>query len=99
MNIQPITTEEISAAWSEAHDKLDRIIASEGDADGARREDWYFVEILREVILTKRQSADINKKGIKPLPDTHTIERLNCYSAIIAHNEEVVKWIRQTHTE
>lgn len=31
------------------------------------------------------------KKGIKPLPDAHTIERLNCYSVIIAHNEEVVK--------
>ena len=67
MNIQPITTEEISDAWSEAQDKLDRIIASEGDADGARREDWYFVEILREVILTKRQSADINKKGHQAL--------------------------------
>lgn len=65
MNIQPITTEEVSAAWSEAHDKLERIIDFEGDADGARREDWYFIELLREVILTKRQAADINKKGIK----------------------------------
>ena len=67
MNIQPITTEEVSAAWNEAQNKLERIIASEGDADGARREDWYFVEILREVILTKRQSADINKKGHQAL--------------------------------
>lgn len=72
MNIQPITTEEVSAAWSEAQDKLERIIDSEGDADGARREDWYFIELLREVILTKRQAADIIKKGIKPLPDTLT---------------------------
>lgn len=69
MNIQPITTEEVSAAWSEAQDKLERIIDSEGDADGARREDWYFIEILKEVISTKRQAAAINKKGIKPLPD------------------------------
>lgn len=67
MNILPITTEEVSAAWSEAQDKLDRIIAFEGDADGARREDWYFIEILREVILTKRQAADINEKGHQAL--------------------------------
>jgi hypothetical protein len=72
MKIQPITTEEVSAAWSEAHDKLERIIDFEGDADGARREDWYFIEILREVILMKRQAADIIKKGIKPLPDALT---------------------------
>ncbi len=72
MNMQPITTEEVSAAWSEAQDRLERIIASEGDAGGARREDWYFIEILREVILMKRQAADIIKKGITPLPDALT---------------------------
>lgn len=67
--ITPITVAEVKASWQEAEDKLERIIEREGDADGARREDWYFIEVLKEVILTKRQAAAINKKGIKPLPD------------------------------
>ena len=65
----PITLAEIQESRQEAEDKLERIIEREGDADGARREDWYFIEILKEVISTKRQAAAINKKGIKPLPD------------------------------
>lgn len=63
MNIQPITTEEVSAAWSEAQDKLDRIIAFEGDADGARLEDSYFQELLKEIILEKRE-AEAMRKGV-----------------------------------
>lgn len=69
MMIKPITKTEILASWNDAERKLERIIEREGDADGARREDWYFIEILKEVISTKRQAAAINKKGIKPLPD------------------------------
>lgn len=68
----PITLAEVQESRQEAEDKLERIIEREGDADGARREDWYFIEILKEVISTKRQAAAINKKGIKPLPDTLT---------------------------
>lgn len=67
--ITPITVAEVKASWQEAEDKLERIIEREGDADGVRREDWYFIEVLKEIILAKRQAADINKKGIKPLPD------------------------------
>ena len=72
MMIDPITKAEILASWNDAERKLECIIEREGDADGARREDWYFIEILKEVISTKRQAAAINKKGIKPLPDTLT---------------------------
>lgn len=76
MMIKPITKAEILASWNDAERKLERIIEREGDADGARREDWYFIEILKEVISTKRQAAAINKKGIKPLPDAQFMETL-----------------------
>lgn len=69
MMIKPITKAEILASWNDAERKLECIIEREGDADGVRREDWYFIEILKEVISTKRQAAAINKKGIKLLPD------------------------------
>lgn len=76
MMIKPITKAEILASWNDAERKLERIIEREGDADGARREDWYFIEVLKEIILAKRQAADINKKGIKPLPDAQFMETL-----------------------
>ena len=66
---EPITKAEICGSLQEAEDKLRRIIEREGDEDGIRNEEWYFLEILKEVILTKRQSTDINKKGTEPLPD------------------------------
>ena len=76
MMIEPITKAEILASWNDAERKLECIIEREGDADGVRREDWYFVEVLKEIILAKRQAADINKKGIKPLPDAQFMETL-----------------------
>ena len=55
------TKEEISASWSDAEQKVRDIISREGDADGERRKDWYFFEILKEIILTKRETAEIRK--------------------------------------
>ena len=52
----PITLAEIHESWQEAEDKLDRIIEREGDADGERRKPEYSIQILREIILAKREA-------------------------------------------
>ena len=59
--IEPITGSEIAASWEEAERKLHRIIKREGDADGARLEDSYFQELLKEIIIEKRETEMIRK--------------------------------------
>lgn len=59
--IAPITGAEIAASWEEAERKLRQIIKREGDADGARLEDGYFQELLKEIILEKRETEMIRK--------------------------------------
>lgn len=61
--IAPITGTEIAASWEEAERKLRRIIKREGDADGARLEDSYFQELLKEIILERRE-AEKMRKGV-----------------------------------
>ena len=59
--IVPITGTEIAASWEDAERKLRRIIKREGDADGARLEDGYFQELLKEIIIEKRETEMIRK--------------------------------------
>jgi len=61
--VAPITKAEISASWNEAERKLDSIIKREGDADGARLEDSYFNQLLKEIIISKRE-AEKMRKGV-----------------------------------
>lgn len=61
--IAPITGTEIAASWEEAECKLRRIVKREGDADGARLEDGYFQELLKEIIIEKRE-AEAMRKGV-----------------------------------
>ena len=61
--IEPITGSEIAASWEEAERKLHRIIKREGDADGARLEDSYFQELLKESIIERRE-AEKMRKGV-----------------------------------
>lgn len=56
MMIKPITKAEILASWNDAERKLERIIERESDADGERRKPEYFIQILREIILAKREA-------------------------------------------
>lgn len=61
--VTPITGLEIAASWSDAERKLEKIIKREGDADGARLEESYFYELLKEIIIEKREVEAI-KKGM-----------------------------------
>lgn len=61
--VAPITPAEICEHHQEAKEKLARIIQREGDADGARLEDSYFQELLKEIIIEKRE-AEKMRKGV-----------------------------------
>ena len=54
--IEPITKAEILASWEDAERKLECIIEREGDADGERQKPEYFIQILKECILAKREA-------------------------------------------
>lgn len=63
MMIEPITKAEILASWNDAERKLECIIEREGDANGERREPEYFIQILRECILAKREAESFLDKA------------------------------------
>lgn len=52
----PFTTHEVETAITRAEEKLKSIIAREGDSNGARREAWYFEELVKESPRESRAS-------------------------------------------
>ncbi|HEZ7985989.1 MAG TPA: hypothetical protein RWO09_03520 [Ruminococcus sp.] len=57
----PITGLETERAIERAEKKLNNIIAREGDADGARREPWYFWELVKESLKESRTTTYIRE--------------------------------------
>ena len=84
----PITEKELAEAEKSAKQKLRRIIASEGDADGARLEKWYLDELIAEALASSRMAAL-----------TQTTARL--FQELRTHDDEwgQKKTARDTNTE
>lgn len=59
------TTQEFDRALQYATDKLERIIAREGDADGARGLPEYLAHLIAEHILFSRMTTAINERTAK----------------------------------
>lgn len=55
----PITDTEAGKAVEQAEKKLNDIISREGDADGVRREPWYFWELVKESLKEIRTATYI----------------------------------------
>lgn len=51
-----ITVDEAETAMKRAERKLQEIIKREGDAGGARREPWFFEELLKESLTENRMA-------------------------------------------
>lgn len=55
--IGSITDQELAKAKRKAEHKLSMIIKTEGDADGVRREPWYFEMLVKEQLRSDITSA------------------------------------------
>ena len=90
LNAAPITGDEYIRAAARAREKLERIIAREGDAGGARRQPQYLNALIAEAIRQERyekytecQAVEIRDKKIAD--ESRQPENIISYVPIVSH--------------